>query len=205
MCIRDRSRDPYRRVPRAMPAGLINRSARRSHELKSAKVHPEVAMNTLPPDLSVPDNHTAYRVCPLCEATCGLELTISGGAISGVRGDRQDVFSKGFICPKGAAFDRLDNDPDRLRRPMVRQGERWREVGWDEAFAVVAAGLGGVVAAHGRQAVSIYLGNPNVHTLAGGLYAAGLARALGSVSYTHLRAHETVLDLVCRLLLEKKK
>jgi len=125
-------------------------------------------------------SHTAYRVCPLCEATCGLELTISGGAVSGVRGDRDDVFSKGFICPKGAAFDRLDNDPDRLRRPMIRDGERWREVGWDEAFAAVASGLGGVVAAHGRQAVGLYLGNPNVHTLAGGLYAAGLARALAS-------------------------
>ena len=137
-------------------------------------------MNTLPPAHSAPDSHPAYRVCPLCEATCGLELTISGGAISGVRGDRDDVFSKGFICPKGAAFDRLDNDPDRLRRPMVRGGERWREVGWDEAFAVVTSGLRGVVAAHGRQAIGIYLGNPNVHTLAGGLYAAGLARALGS-------------------------
>ena len=137
-------------------------------------------MSTLPLEQSAPDNHRAYRVCPLCEATCGLELTISSGAISGVRGDREDVFSKGFICPKGAAFDRLDNDPDRLRRPMVREGQRWREVSWDEAFAVVTAGLGGVVAAHGRQAVGIYLGNPNVHTLAGGLYAAGLARALGS-------------------------
>ena len=137
-------------------------------------------MSSVPDDRSAPGRHTAYRVCPLCEATCGLELTVSGGAISGVRGDRADVFSKGFICPKGAAFDRLDADPDRLRRPMVREGEQWREVGWDEAFAVVASGLGGVVAAHGRQAVGLYLGNPNVHTLAGGLYAAGLARALGS-------------------------
>ena len=126
-------------------------------------------MNALSPATSAPVSHAAYRVCPLCEATCGLELTISGGAISGVRGDREDVFSEGFICPNGAAFDRLDSDPDRLRRPMVREGELWREVGWDEAFAVVAAGLGGVVAAHGRQAVGIYLGNPNVHTLARGL------------------------------------
>ena len=125
-------------------------------------------------------NNTAYRVCPLCEATCGLELTISGGAISGVRGDRDDVFSKGFICPKGAAFGRLDNDPDRLRLPMIREGALWREVSWDAAFAAVAKGLAGVVTAHGRQSVGLYLGNPNVHTLAGGLYAAGLARALGS-------------------------
>jgi anaerobic selenocysteine-containing dehydrogenase len=137
-------------------------------------------MNTLPGQRSARDSHPAYRVCPLCEATCGLELTISDGAVSGVRGDRDDVFSKGFICPKGAAFDRLDNDPDRLRRPMVRDGDHWHEVGWEEAFAVVASGLAAVVATHGRQAVGIYLGNPNVHTLAGGLYAAGLARALGS-------------------------
>lgn len=138
-------------------------------------------MHTLSDEESTPVSHSAYRVCPLCEATCGLELTIAaGGTVSGVRGDRDDVFSKGFICPKGAAFDRLDNDPDRLRRPMVRDGEQWNEVSWDEAFAAVAAGLGEVVATHGRQAVGIYLGNPNVHTLAGGLYAAGLARALGS-------------------------
>jgi len=97
-------------------------------------------MSALSPDRSAPKIDTAYRVCPLCEATCGLELTITGGAIRSVRGDREDVFSKGFICPKGVAFDRLDNDPDRLRRPMVREGEQWREVGWDEAFAVVAAG-----------------------------------------------------------------
>ena len=145
-------------------------------------------MNTLPAEQSVTAatdqppsaEHTAYRVCPLCEATCGLELTIRAGAVRGVRGDRDDVFSKGFICPKGAAFDRLDNDPDRLRHPMVREGGRWREVTWDEAFAVVAAGLGEVAATHRRQAVGLYLGNPNVHTLAGGMYAAGLARALGS-------------------------
>lgn len=138
-------------------------------------------MHTLSDEESARVSRSAYRICPLCEATCGLELTIAAeGTISGVRGDRDDVFSQGFICPKGAAFDRLDNDPDRLRRPMVRNGEQWNEVSWDEAFAAVAAGLGEVVVTHGRQAVGIYLGNPNVHTLAGGLYAAGLAKALGS-------------------------
>jgi anaerobic selenocysteine-containing dehydrogenase len=137
-------------------------------------------MTTQHVERSTGAGNPAYRVCPLCEATCGLELTVASGVVSSVRGDRDDVFSKGFICPKGAAFGHLDNDPDRLRAPMVRDGEQWRDVGWDEAFAVVAAGLGNVVAAHGRQSVGLYLGNPNVHTLAGGLYAAGLARALGS-------------------------
>lgn len=58
---------------------------------------------------------TALRICPLCEATCGLMLTIEGTTVTGARGDRDDVFSRGFICPKGAAFGALDADPDRLR------------------------------------------------------------------------------------------
>jgi anaerobic selenocysteine-containing dehydrogenase len=132
---------------------------------------------------------TAYRICPFCEATCGLELTIADGRVTGARGDRDDVFSHGFICPKGATFDELEADPDRLRAPMVRDGGDWREVTWDEAFAAVERGLAGVVARHGRQALAIYLGNPNVHTLAGGLYSPELAKSLGT---TNLYSASTV-------------
>ncbi|WP_344625532.1 molybdopterin-dependent oxidoreductase [Kitasatospora arboriphila] len=122
----------------------------------------------------------AYRVCPLCEATCGLELTLDTGRITAARGDRADVFSRGFVCPKGAALGQLDNDPDRIRRPLLRTATGHREVGWEEAFAAVEAGLTSVIDRHGRQAVATYLGNPNVHTLAGGLYAGALAKAVGS-------------------------
>jgi anaerobic selenocysteine-containing dehydrogenase len=125
---------------------------------------------------------TALRICPLCEATCGLTLTIDTGRVTAARGDRQDVFSGGFVCPKGATLPALDNDPDRLRRPMVREGGRWREVDWPEAFAAVDAGLRGVVERHGRHAVAAYLGNPNVHTLAGQLYTSLIARTLGTVN-----------------------
>ena len=125
---------------------------------------------------------TALRICPLCEATCGLTLTIDEGRLTGARGDRQDVFSAGFVCPKGATLPALDNDPDRLRRPMIRDGEHWREVDWPEAFATVDAGFNGTVERHGRQAVASYLGNPNVHTLAGQLYTGLLARTIGSTN-----------------------
>src|ERR1700754_2090555 len=87
---------------------------------------------------------TALRICPLCEATCGLTLTISDGRVTGSRGDRDDVFSAGFICPKGASFAQLDNDPDRLAQPMVRRDGVLTEATWDEAFAVVADRLGAV-------------------------------------------------------------
>src|SRR5438132_11478528 len=115
----------------------------------------------------------AYTTCPLCEATCGLELTLeltpSGDRITAVRGDREDVFSHGFICPKGASFGELDADPDRLRAPRLRRDGRLVESSWEEAFAAVAEGLGRVLEAHGRDAVALYQGNPNVHTLAGAL------------------------------------
>ncbi|MFK0254560.1 molybdopterin-dependent oxidoreductase [Streptomyces sp. NPDC090445] len=123
---------------------------------------------------------TALRICPLCEATCGLTLTIDGTAVTGARGDRDDVFSRGFICPKGAAFGALDSDPDRLRTPLVRRGGRLREAGWDDAFEAVATALPALVQEHGAQSVGVVLGNPNVHTMAGALYPPLLLKALGT-------------------------
>ena len=132
----------------------------------------------------MPETRTAYRVCPLCEATCGLELTIAanggGERISHVRGDREHVFSKGFICPKGAAFGELVDDPDRLRRPLVREGDTFREVSWEEAFAAVEAGLRPIIEQHGNDAVAVYIGNPSVHTMAGGQFLGPLLRGLRS-------------------------
>ncbi len=104
------------------------------------------------------DVSTALRICPLCEATCGLALTIDGGRVVGARGDRDDVFSAGFICPKGASFAELDNDPDRLTTPLVRRDGTLTEATWDEAFLAVAAGLGTVLADHGGASVGVYLG-----------------------------------------------
>lgn len=127
---------------------------------------------------STPEARTAVRVCPLCEATCGLTLTIEGTRVTGARGDRDDVFSKGFICPKGASFGAADGDPDRLRTPLVREDGELREASWEEAFDAVAAGLRPVVDRYGADAVGVVLGNPNVHTMAGALYPPVLLGAL---------------------------
>jgi anaerobic selenocysteine-containing dehydrogenase len=125
-------------------------------------------------------SHTALRICPLCEATCGLVLTIDDGRVTGARGDRDDVFSHGFICPKGAGFAELDNDPDRLQRPLVRRDGELVETTWDEAFAAAAEGLQRVIGATGGTSVGVYMGNPNAHTIAGALYGPAVIRALGT-------------------------
>ncbi|MDQ0797242.1 molybdopterin oxidoreductase family protein [Streptomyces sp. B1I3] len=126
------------------------------------------------------ESRTALRVCPLCEATCGLTLTIEGGTVTGARGDQDDVLSHGFICPKGASFGGLDTDPDRLRTPLVRTDGVLREATWSEAFDAIAAGIPALTRTYGSQAVGVYLGNPNVHTMAGALYPPLLLSALGT-------------------------
>ncbi|MEU4355074.1 molybdopterin-dependent oxidoreductase [Streptomyces virginiae] len=123
---------------------------------------------------------TALRVCPFCEATCGLTLTIEGTTVTGARGDRDDVFSRGFICPKGAAFGQIDADPDRLRTPLVRRDGRLQEATWEEAYDAIAAAVPDLVREYGPQSVGVVLGNPNVHTMAGALYPPLLLKALGT-------------------------
>jgi anaerobic selenocysteine-containing dehydrogenase len=132
-------------------------------------------------------DRVAFRTCPLCEAGCGLEIGLRQGddgreAVGRIRGDREDVFSHGFICPKGSTLRQLHEDPDWLRRPLVRRDGKLVEATWDEAFAEVARGLGAAVDEHGRDAVAVYVGNPNAHSLAGLLYLRPLIKALGTTN-----------------------
>jgi anaerobic selenocysteine-containing dehydrogenase len=123
----------------------------------------------------------AYRTCSLCEATCGLELTVVDGRVERIRGDDDDVFSRGFVCPKGASLGQLHDDPDRLRAPLVRGDDgELREATWPEAYARVAELLEPVLAEHGPDAVATYIGNPMGQSLSGNLYLRGYHKALGT-------------------------
>jgi anaerobic selenocysteine-containing dehydrogenase len=106
---------------------------------------------------------THFRACHLCEAICGLAIETEGERIVSIKGDPQDPFSRGHICPKAVALQDLQNDPQRLRGPVRRVGDSWEPIGWDEAFELVATRLAAIQAEHGRNAVAVYAGNPNVH------------------------------------------
>ncbi|MEU5406248.1 molybdopterin-dependent oxidoreductase [Nocardia asteroides] len=124
---------------------------------------------------------TLLRTCPLCEAVCGLTITLDDAdRVLSVRGDRDDPFSKGFLCPKGASFGKLDEDPDLVTTPLIREGTEFRAASWDEAFDLIATRFAEVTATHGSGATGIYLGNPNAHTVAGALYLPALIRALST-------------------------
>jgi anaerobic selenocysteine-containing dehydrogenase len=116
------------------------------------------------------DREMHLHTCTLCEAMCGLEIHVEDGAVALIRADRDDVWSKGFLCPKGTTLGKLHEDPDRVREPMVREGEHWRAVTWDEAFARCEELLRPVIDRYGMGAVTAFIGNPTAHNFSLGRY-----------------------------------
>ncbi len=134
-----------------------------------------------------PANRTVFRTCPLCEASCGLEITLKRTAagpeeVIRIRGDREDVFSQGYICPKGSTLKQLHEDPDRVRTPLIKRDGVFVAVTWTEAFEEVERLLLPILERDGRDACAVYVGNPNAHNLAGMLYNKAVLRALGSTN-----------------------
>ena len=126
------------------------------------------------------DSTIAHRICPVCEACCGLEFRVAGGRIESVRGHEADVFSAGYLCPKGVALKDLHEDPDRLRTPLIKRDGVFVEAGWDEAFAEIERRLVPLRERHGPDAAALAIGNPTVHKMGLMLYLPRLIRALGS-------------------------
>jgi anaerobic selenocysteine-containing dehydrogenase len=114
---------------------------------------------------------TAFTTCALCEAMCGVRVDVDGDRIVSIRGDEDDPFSRGHVCPKAFALQDLHEDPDRLRRPMRRVGESWEPIGWEEAFAFAAERICELQRRHGSDAFGAYLGNPTAHNLGALVYA----------------------------------
>lgn len=123
----------------------------------------------------------SHRTCPLCEATCGLEITLAGEEVRAIRGDAEDVFSRGFVCPKGASLKALHEDPDRVRTPLLRRRDgTFEPASWDEALAAIDERLAPILGGGDRNAIGAYVGNPAAHNLDTQLYGRVLLKALGT-------------------------
>src|SRR6266699_3194331 len=112
----------------------------------------------------------SYATCPLCEATCGLEIETTDREIISIRGGAQAVFSHSYLCPKAYSLKELHADPDCIREPVVRRDDRWLSVSWEDALAEIERRLMPLLQEGGRDALAIYIGNPNAHNLASLLY-----------------------------------
>lgn len=147
------------------------------------------------------EERSAYRICPLCEACCGLELRVAGERVMSIRGHDADVFSAGYICPKAVALKDLHEDPDRLRRPLVKRDGRHVETSWDEAFAEIERRLVPIIEAHGRDAVAVTVGNPSAHKMSLLPYFGRLAKALGTKNiYSASTLDQMPKQLACGLM-----
>jgi len=125
-----------------------------------------------------------YRTCHLCETMCGIEVEHDGKNIIAIRGDQNDVLSKGNICPKATGLQDIHTDPDRLRKPLIRQRidpakksdkDGWREVEWDEAINFAAEGVAATQRRHGTGAAGSYCGRSTAHNI-GALLGVNLLR-----------------------------
>jgi len=122
-------------------------------------------------------NSIHYRNCNLSEAICGIEITRDGDHLI-IRGDKDDPFSRGFICPKAVALQDIHYDKDRLKQPVRRTSNGWQRIDWNEAFDEVARELKRIQTQHRQNAVATYLGNPTVHSYGAMLFAPGFIRSL---------------------------
>ncbi len=123
---------------------------------------------------------THHRICPLCEACCGLEIKTQDSKVISIRGHDADVLSAGYICPKAIALKDLHEDPDRLRTPLIKRNGVHVEATWEEAFTEIEKRLPAVIAKGGRNATGIAVGNPSAHKISLLTYFGKLARALGT-------------------------
>ena len=135
---------------------------------------------------------TVFRTCTLCEAMCGLRFEVDGDRIVSVAPDDEDVFSRGYICPKGAAIAGIQDDPDRLRQPMRRTAEgTFEPISWSDAFQRIGERLNAIRRQHGRDAIGLYMGNPIAHNHAVLALRNGLFRALGTRNCTSAGSQDT--------------
>ena len=104
-----------------------------------------------------------YRACHLCEAICGVKISVDEGVITSIKGDKDDPLSRGHICPKAVALQDIHEDPDRLRAPVKRTAAGWEEISWEEALQTVASRLLELRERYGDDSMAVYSGNPSVH------------------------------------------
>jgi len=128
------------------------------------------------------DINTHYRNCNICEAMCGLEIKYQDKEILSIKGDQQDPFSKGYMCPKATALQDFYTDKDRLKTPIRRTATGWEDISWEEAFAEIAEKFKGIQSEHGKNALAVYLGNPNAHSLGNAMFLKPFMKSLGTIN-----------------------
>ncbi|MBL4606379.1 MAG: molybdopterin-dependent oxidoreductase [Pseudomonadales bacterium] len=109
------------------------------------------------------NNNTHLQICNLCEAMCGLKIQTRNGKVTSIKGNPDDLFSKGHMCAKALALKDIHEHKDRLRQPMRRTPQGWEPISWEAAFKEIEENLGATKKKYGNDSIALYLGNPRGH------------------------------------------
>ncbi|NOT87621.1 MAG: molybdopterin-dependent oxidoreductase [Lysobacter sp.] len=92
-----------------------------------------------------PGDDVKTTTCYMCACRCGIRVWIKDGQIRYIQGNPDHPVNKGVLCAKGSAGIMQHYSPARLRKPLLRTGERgsgeFREIEWDEALALATSWL----------------------------------------------------------------
>jgi anaerobic selenocysteine-containing dehydrogenase len=94
--------------------------------------------------------------CVLCSNGCGCDIAVKGDRIVGVRGRAIDRVNRGRLGPKGLYAWQANNSPDRLTRPLVREGKELVETDWDTAMSRIAERMRELLDSKGPQSIGFY-------------------------------------------------
>jgi anaerobic selenocysteine-containing dehydrogenase len=114
---------------------------------------------------------------------CGLKISHENHQIIKIEGDKEDVFSRGHICPKAFALKDIYEDPDRLKFPLKKTSEGWETISWEEAYKIASQKIKDTQEKYGRDAVGLYHGNPTIHNLGTNLFGPDFFKILRTKNF----------------------
>jgi formate dehydrogenase len=125
---------------------------------------------------------TVQTFCRICEALCGLEVSVEGDQIVDIKPDKEHVATRGYGCLKGLKQHRMYSTPDRLMFPMRRIDGELRRVSWNDALDSIGSKVRELIASHGRDTIAMYVGTAAGFGVLHPIFAQGFMQGIGSAS-----------------------
>jgi len=123
-----------------------------------------------------------YTFCRICEALCGLEVNTENNKVVRIRPDRDHLATEGFACPKGLKQHHLYDSPDRLKFPMKRTGDGWKEISWKQAMEEIGTKVRSLRNEYHPNSVAMYVGTAAGFSALHPVFAQGFMTGIGSIS-----------------------
>jgi formate dehydrogenase len=122
---------------------------------------------------------TKHTFCRICEASCGLELSLENGEVIDIKPNKDHIGTEGFACMKGLNQHKMYSSPDRLKTPMKRVGDGFKPISWKQANREIGAKVKALKAVS-EQSIAMYVGTAAGFSILHPIFAEGFMRGIGS-------------------------